>query len=66
MAYGEIDQQIYKHSGTYAHPMNDLATAFAVPKSEGNTQQRMFQSILQYRRVRSQNAVVRWLGGSVR
>ena len=22
--------------GTYAHPMNDLTTAFAVPKSEGN------------------------------
>ena len=36
MAYGEIDQQVYKHSGTYAHPMNDLTTAFAVPKSEGN------------------------------
>ena len=36
MAYGEIDQQVYKHSGTYAHPMNDLTTAFAVPNSEGN------------------------------
>ena len=24
------------HSGTYAHPMNDLTTAFAVPKSGGN------------------------------
>ena len=23
-------------TGTYAHPMNDLTTAFAVPKSEGN------------------------------
>ena len=46
--------------------MNDLTTAFAVPESEGNAQQRMFQSILQYRGVRLQNAVVRWLGGSVR
>ena len=36
MAYGEINQQVYKHSGTYAQPMNDLTTAFAVPKSEGN------------------------------
>ena len=36
MAYGEINQQVYKHSGTYAHPMNDLTTAFAVLKSEGN------------------------------
>ena len=36
MAYSEINQQVYKHSGTYAHPINDLTTAFAVPKSEGN------------------------------
>ena len=63
MAYGEIDQQVYKHSGTYAHPMNDLTTAFAVPKSEGNAQPMIFQNILQYRGVRSQSGVVRWLGG---
>ena len=43
--------------------MNDSTTTFAVPKSRGNAQQRMFQNILQYRGVRLQNAVVRWLGG---
>jgi len=43
--------------------MNDLTTAFAVPKSEGNAQPMIFQNILQYRGVRLQNAVVRWLGG---
>jgi len=46
--------------------MNDSTTTFAVPKSRGNAQQRMFQNILQYRGVRLQNAVVRWLGWSVR
>jgi len=59
MAYGEINQQVYKHSGTYAQPMNDLTTAFAVPISGGNAQPMIFQSILQYRGVRLQNVVVR-------
>ena len=43
--------------------MNDLTTAFAVPISGGNAQPMIFQSILQYRGVRLQNMVVRWLGG---
>lgn len=49
IAYAEINRQVYKHSGTYTHLMNDLTIAFAVPIIGGNAQPRMFRSILQYR-----------------